>query len=84
MLKTNKNSKKETLKKLKSIQETSNANLSDDCSDEGATTVFKPSYRCPKCCLVPFVTLKENESVKNSIYNSDNLYKRKQNYNELY
>ena len=62
MLKTNKNSKKETLKKLKSIQDTSNANLSDDCSDEGVTTVFKPSYRCPKCCLVPFITLKENES----------------------
>ena len=62
MLKTNKNSNKETFQKFKTFQDTSNMNLSDDCSDEGSPTIFKPCFRCPKCCLVPFVTLKESES----------------------
>ena len=42
MLKTNKNSNKETFQKFKTFQDTSNMNLSDDCSDEGSPTIFKP------------------------------------------
>ena len=49
-------------KESKINQDTSDLNLSDDCPEEKITSSFKPSFRCTECCLVPFLTLKENEN----------------------
>ena len=68
-----KNSKKEYLKKLKSFQDTTNINFSDDSPDEKPSTIFRPSFRCPECCLIPIIILKENESkVKINCINGHN------------
>ena len=68
-----KNNKKEYLKKLKSFQDTTNMNLSDDSPDEKPSTIFRPSFRCPECCLIPIIILKENESkVKINCINGHN------------
>ena len=48
-------------KEQKLFQDISDTNdVSDDCSDEKNSSSFRPSLRCPDCCLLPFLTLKEN------------------------
>ena len=48
-------------KEQKLFQDISDTNdVSDDCSDEKNLSSFRPSLRCPDCCLLPFLTLKEN------------------------
>ena len=48
-------------KEQKAFQDVSDTNdVSDDCSDEKNSSCFRPSLRCPDCCLLPFLTLKEN------------------------
>ena len=60
MLKTDINTLKE--QKAPKIHDLSDMNLSDDCSEEKNLSSFKPSFRCTECCLLPLLTLKENES----------------------
>ena len=48
-------------KEQKIFQDISDTNdVSDDCSEEKNSSSFRPSLRCPDCCLLPFITLKEN------------------------
>ena len=49
------------IKEQKPFQDVSDTNLSDDCSEEKNTYSFRPSLRCIECCLLPFLTLKEND-----------------------
>ena len=49
------------IKEQKAFQDVSDTNLSDDCSEEKNTYSFRPSLRCTECCLLPFLTLKEND-----------------------
>ena len=50
------------IKEQKAFQDVSDTNLSDDCSEEKNTYSFRPSLRCIECCLLPFLTLKENDN----------------------
>ena len=49
-------------KEQKLFQDINDMNLSDDCPEEKVVSSFKPSFRCTECCLVPLLTVKENES----------------------
>ena len=61
MYKSEKKEQKEQ-KEIKIFQDASDINLSDDCPEEKISSTFKSSFRCTECCLVPFLTLKENDN----------------------
>ena len=47
--------------KLKKLKNKSLSNNKTDISKDKISS-FKPSFRCTECCLIPFLSLKENDS----------------------
>ena len=52
----------EFLNAPKIINKKSSETISEETPNDKSSE-FKPSFRCPECCLIPFLTLKENETI---------------------
>ena len=43
------------------LQNINTLNMFDNYNNEKNTSLLKPSFHCPECCLIPFINLKEKD-----------------------